>query len=1020
MNLYRAKTIILTAILFIGATTAHAQKLQATLSHYSTDNGLASNAIADITQDDYGYIWLATWNGLSRFDGFNFYNYKTGAGSHVPNLHNRIYSLAIDNQQNVWMRMYDQRVFVLKRSTDQIINPFEGIPGSEEYRTKSPITITTSGYTLVNIDGIGLYKMRLEQNGVNSELITTGGLEVTSMAEGYQNDIWLGTDKGVHRMDLSNLTIERKGIFLEEYITTLFSNGYNIFVGTKTGKIMSFSYGQEPKIIRSGGNQIDALYVDSHGLIWFADKRQGVTMLDPATGREKDYVQNVKVPDYDGAGGKFNETNGIVWIRMNHGGYGYYNRETDEIEYFHNDPVNPWNLSNTVNAALELNEGVVWESTSRRGLEKLEILKNTIERKPLVPNTDNPMENEIRAFYYDNHRQLLLAGNKAGTLYFIHNDGSRSSLRADAKGYPFGRIYGISRDSKGNYWVSSKDNGVFMLSPASNGYSTQHFCHIDGNESTMNSNAAYNTIEDSKGNIWVATYGGGVNLIVKNQSGQYVTLHKGNQMKTYPFNSYQKVRTLALDKDSNVWAGTSDGILIMSYEDRKLSIKRLEASTEDPDHILLSNDVVCLAQDKQGNMWVGTNGGGLACTIGKDSDGRWLFDNYGAEDGLPSEEIRSITFDDRDNVWFATDHVICSFNTSKKIFTTFSSLDGVDETMCSEGGAISLPNGNILFGTLNGYYFVDRSKLSTSAGNIIKLRITDFWLNEELQSPRLNDTYNYYVPDSRSVELPGHNEVISFRFASLNFQLQHRIHYQYMLEGYDHGWQNADKTRMATYANLPTGSYRFRVKAFLLEAPEKYDQRIITVIVPPFFLLSSHAIWVYMLLGAILGVWLMFRIQRRLEKKEKVRLLREGARKQMDLGQESDSDFMRIVNEFMEVHFADPMLTIDELAAVSGTNSKDLARKFKQTTGQTPKEYIIDYRLKRAIEKLENTSDSIAQIAFDCGFSSAVGFNHIFSKKTGMTPSKYRDEHKSANAAPSEPEQGLSEKATDEYEIIEE
>ena len=480
------------------------------------------------------------------------------------------------------------------------------------------------------------------------------------------------------------------------------------------------------------------------------------------------------------------------------------------------------------------------------------------------------------------------------------------------------------------------------------------------------------------------------------------------------------MRTLALDKDSNVWAGTSDGILIMSYEDRKLSIKRLEASTEDPDHILLSNDVVCLAQDKQGNMWVGTNGGGLACTIGKDSDGRWLFDNYGAEDGLPSEEIRSITFDDRDNVWFATDHVICSFNTSKKIFTTFSSLDGVDETMCSEGGAISLPNGNILFGTLNGYYFVDRSKLSTSAGNIIKLRITDFWLNEELQSPRLNDTYNYYVPDSRSVELPGHNEVISFRFASLNFQLQHRIHYQYMLEGYDHGWQNADKTRMATYANLPTGSYRFRVKAFLLEAPEKYDQRIITVIVPPFFLLSSHAIWVYMLLGAILGVWLMFRIQRRLEKKEKVRLLREGSRKQMDLGQESDSDFMRIINEFMEVHFADPMLTIDELAAVSGTNSKDLARKFKQTTGQTPKEYIIDYRLKRAIEKLENTSDSIAQIAFDCGFSSAVGFNHIFSKKTGMTPSKYRDEHKSANAAPSEPEQGLSEKATDEYEIIEE
>ena len=76
--------------------TVHAQQVQATLSHYSTDNGLASNAIAGIYQDDYGFIWMATWNGLSRFDGFNFYNYKTGNSSGIKNLHNRILDLAID------------------------------------------------------------------------------------------------------------------------------------------------------------------------------------------------------------------------------------------------------------------------------------------------------------------------------------------------------------------------------------------------------------------------------------------------------------------------------------------------------------------------------------------------------------------------------------------------------------------------------------------------------------------------------------------------------------------------------------------------------------------------------------------------------------------------------------------------------------------------------------------------------------------------------------------------------------
>ena len=863
MNYRKTTTAIILAMLWLGIVQANAQHMQASLSHYSTDNGLASNAISYLAQDDYGYIWIATWNGLSRFDGYNFYNYQTGAGSHIPHLHNRIHSLAIDSQQNIWLRMYDNRVFVLNRTTDCIINPFEGISGNEEFRTNFPITVTSSGYVLINIEGAGLYKLRLEPGGVNQELITTGGLTVTSMAEGYQNDIWLGTDQGVHRMDLSNLNIERKGMFLDEHITCLYSNGYNIYAGTESGKILSFSYGQEPATIRTGGEPINALFVDSHGIVWFSDNRMGAMHIKP-DGSTREFSQHVVVPDYDGRGGVFNEANGTVWVRMNHGGYGYYNRETDQVEYFHNDPTNPWNLSNTVNASLELREGVVWESTSRRGLEKLELLKNTIERIELYPGQGPSMANEIRTMLYDNRQQILVLGNKAGQLFFIRNDGSRSVLTQDSKGQPFGRTYGISQGSLGNYLLCSKDNGLFIITPRQNGYDIENLRHNDQDEWSMNHNAAYYALEDKQGNIWVATYGGGVNLLTKNKNGRWVAMHKQNQMKKYPLTSHQKVRTLALDLEGNVWAGTTDGILILSYKDKKLSIERLKDSEIAPDHILMSTDVVCLMQDSQGNMWVGTNGGGLAHTIGQDADGRWLFENFGSADGLPSEEIRSITMDNRGNAWFATDHVLCSFDTSKKIFTTFSSLDGVDETMCSEGAAITMPNGNVLFGTLDGYYLIDRAKLMNTAGNVLKLRITDFWLNDEPQSPRLSDNFDYYVPDSRYVRLPDHGSMLSLRFASLNYQLQHRVHYQYMLEGYDHEWKNADKTRTVSYANLPTGTYHFRVKAFLLESPEKFDLRQMEIVVPPYFLFSSSAIWLYMPLLALLGIWLMFWRQRKL------------------------------------------------------------------------------------------------------------------------------------------------------------
>ena len=859
---------IIIATILTSYSQVAAQTLQATRMHYNTEDGLCSNAIAYLAQDDYGYVWIATWNGLSRFDGYNFYNYKTGAGSHIPNLHNRIFSLSIDNQQNVWMRMYDNRVFVLKRSIDKIVNPFEGINGYEDYRTNSPVTVASNGDVIVTIDGVGIYRIRSDRNGFTPQLITTSGLTITSMAEGYQGDIWLGTDQGVHRLDPSNMTVERKGQFTDDYITCIFSNGYNIYAGTKTGKILTFAYGNDPQTLReSSGISVNTLFVDSHGMVWFTDDRQGASRLDTKTGEEKLYTQNVIVPDYDGAGGYFHESAGTLWACMNHGGYGYYNRDTDDVEYFHNDPTNPWNLINTVNASLELEEGVVFESTGRRGLEKLELMKNTITRSLIVPNATSNLENEIRAMYYDNERHLLLMGNKANTLFFFNDNGQVvNTINHDNNGNPIGRCYGISKDSKGNYWLASKDYGMFRITPTGSTYSVVNMQHDEDDLNTLSSNSAYASLEDKNGNIWVATYGGGVNVLTRDKKGQQVFLHPKNGMIGYPYRSHLKVRTIALNSDDKVWAGTTDGILIMSCKNGEVSIEKLEESEEYPDSILMSNDVVCLQADKKGNMWVGTNGGGIAHTIGKDSKGKWMFRSFGAKDGLPGEEIKSITFDQKGNAWFSTDNVICSFDTEKNIFTTFSSLDGVDDTMCSEGGAISLPNDNVLIGTVGGYYTIDKRKLINANASAIRLRITDFYVNDELQSPRFNDRFDFYVPDAREITLHSHSAHISLRFASLNYQLQHRIHYQYILEGYDKGWKNADDTRTASYSGLPTGKYTFKVKAFLLESPERADVKEIVIIVPPHFFMSTNAIWLYMLLGAIISIRIMFWRQKRIRK----------------------------------------------------------------------------------------------------------------------------------------------------------
>ena len=749
----------------------------------------------------------------------------------------------------IWLKMYDGRVFVINRKTDRIEDPLEGISNHDDFHVDyffQPY-VTSTGDVLISYDDIGLYKLRLDRNGLKQDLITTGQLSVNSVVEGYRNDIWAATDKGVHRINMVNMSLERRGYFLNEHITRLATNGYNIFAGTKSGKILQFSYGRDSTLVKDIGREITSLYVDKHGQIWFSDLGDGAYRLDPQTGEIKFYNQRVLAPEFTSRGAEFGEALGVLWIRMNHGGYGYYNRATDEVEYFHNDPSNPWNLSNTVNARLEMNDGVVWESTSRRGLEKLEVMKQTIARTLLVKNPTSSLDNEIRAMLHDKKRNHTLLANKHGQIFVFDGKMNHlSTITHDNNGHPIGRPYGISQDSKGNYWVSDKDNGLFKITPNGNSYTVENIRHNDKDPYSLSDNAAYQCVEDRQGNIWVATYGGGVNVLRKDKNGRYIALHAKNVMKRYPSNRYRKVRTIAMDKEGKIWAGTTDGILTMQIRNNNIILQPLEMS-DDMTKCLMSNDIVCLATDSHGTMWVGTNSGGLSRAVKKDSKGRWEFENFGIEQGLPSEEIYAVTFDNKGNVWFSTEHILCSFDPQKKILTTFSSLDGVDDTMCSEGAAITLSNGNVIFGTLEGYYFVDRNKLVTKKGSLLKLRITDFFLNGIIQTPRMPDQpFDYYVPESKSVKLPDANSTFAFRFAALNYQFQHRIHYQYMLEGYDDEWQNAGKDRMATYSNLSGGTYQFKVKAFLLESPENYDIRTIEVVVPYSF--TSFIVYFLLLL----------------------------------------------------------------------------------------------------------------------------------------------------------------------------
>ena len=992
LNKYVKILLISVVILIMGVKDACGQHLEAALSHYSADEGMSSNTISDIEIDGYGFIWIASWNGLSRFDGYHFNNYHTGNTSGIPLLHNRIERIYFDHSQNVWMAMYDGRVFVLNRHTDQIINPLIGVKDYENIKTRRHLFVDSNGSVYAIMHHVGIFILQLENNRIlRKHIPIPNGMTAYAITERKKGELWVGTNKGIYRLNVEKKELQQTALVEEEVVTSLFTRDNTVYAGTQSGKIISFNHPSETHVLAELQIPISSLFVDSKHLVWFSQDAQGISRLNQETGNVKSFTQKVMVPQFDVKGADVKEAGGIVWISMNHGGFGYYNRETDEVEYFHNDPSNSWNLSNTVHAFAPLPEGVIWESTSRRGLEKLEILKNTIVRKKLFAEGIG-FTNEIRAFYYDKSRGVMLIGNKANALAIFNKYGNRTDITTDDKGQPLGRIYGISMDSKGNYWICCKGNGVFKMTPHGNGYSFTHFIHQDNNSNSLNNNNAYYALEDKYGNIWVATYGGGINIIVPQPNGTYRILNGDNTLTNYPSDTYRKIRTIAIDKKGNVWAGTTDGLLSMSYKQNRFIINILK-NCNDPNFMIGSNDIVCMGCDKYGSMWIGTNGGGLCHTIGTDENGNWMYENFGSRNGLPSDEIKALTFDQKGHVWFSTDRVICSFDTERRIFSTFTLQDGVDDTMCSECGAIALPNGDILFGTIDGYYFIDHRKLSSTKGALLKLQITDFLINDAIVTPRWNDDFDYYIPESKSVELPNHNSVFAFRFASLNYQLQHRVHYQYMLEGYETEWQNADKTRTVTYSGLPTGTYRFKVKAFLMEAPENYDMRTIEVKVPPFWLFSDIAVWIYLIIAVISILAFIYWQQEKLKQQQLQANI--SGKQEAATNSQSDLDFMKQQTGWLQDHYSDINLRYEDLIAQSALGRNDYYNQLLAITGMSPKEFITDFRLNKAKELLDGPDDmSIAEVAQRTGFADPVYFTRSFKLKMGLTPLRYREQKK--------------------------
>lgn len=909
-----SKLLVVVAMLLTPLSAAATEPLRGIFTEYTAIDGMAHNNIHDIYTDSQGYVWLCTWSGVSRFDGYNFKNYCTDP-KNMPVRHNRFRSVDEDGATNLWFRTYDDHIYRFDRQTEKFEDVCEGIDQlrNQLFRVDHLLCSRHSNKVWIEYHGFGLVGYTtapdgslevdnrigdlnigkdisilhedelgslwivadnnslatITSNGIAHQIVYTIG-HIVSLTEA-KDVIAVATGNEIVIINKQTQQVELTKTFNNDTITTLGSslNNDTIYLGTKrsgiytinpkTEKINHFTRGNIPSRVRD-------IVVDSHETVWITDTREGITRLNPTLGNYKHFSQKRNtVKYYSDTTSMVVEHSDRVWIKMNHVGFGYYDRENDRILPFYNDlESSDCRMTNGV-AIFEVDDDdVLWLSTYyERGLKRIVLEKTENNKRPLGHNDNNSYSDEVRAIATD-HLNNSWVGTKDGKLYCYDNDGNLShSFVQLPDGSPMGPIYSIMEDSTGNIWVGTKGDGAYKLTPNNNDYSFEHYLHSETNPQSLSSDQIYCITEDFGGRLWFATFGGSINMLENADSNKFYNTQWS--FDAYPKESGSRVRYILADTPKRLLIGTSDGLIVTDPSVKPNAMQfTLAQRTPNDQHTLQANDVIHITKDSQQRIWLSTYGGGLSCIVDYDSEGVPQMESYTVSDGLASNIVMGTAEDKNGTLWLITESGVSQFDINEKIFTNHTRYDGFKHTLYNEA-AIAIDNqGNLLLGANNGLEMIRPEQMNQSEYDY-KLRLTGFEVQNNEAVVDNNITTNTQNSELKPIKLHHNYLLMKIEFASLNFRIQNRVNYLYKLEGYDSNWTDLRSNNSVYYSKVPHGKYTFRVKAYMGSQQLAGEEIIlpIHIITPPWLSWWAWCIYITLAVGVL---WFITSTQTRMAK----------------------------------------------------------------------------------------------------------------------------------------------------------
>ena len=831
--------------------------------NYSTRDGLTHDNIADIYTDSRGFVWLCTWYGVSRFDGYTFRNFGVQSSDYSVLSHHRFVSVNEDSAGHLWFKTYNERIYRFNRYTQRFEDVLSQIEGFDVRHSRvNQCKHDADGATWISLHGGGVvcFSSTADASPAKVEAqFNSADLDgdVTALHIDRQGNTWIASSGGRlnfvaagDRHSVKSVVDTEMPVFAfaesgaKVYGTTpqaivradKHGKSADIFENTAGARFTAVAADTIRRVLYAGdaagnlfkiqgekglerlsphglrGERIRDLKADSHGTLWITTPEAGISRYNPILNDVRHFEQKPYNVSYNvDTLARVVESGGRVWIKMNRYGFGYYDRDHDSVEPFYNDPEQlNCRMTNAV-ACFDASGDVLWLSTYyERGLRKALIVSQPTDMLTVGSKRPLALAGGIRALMCDK-RGRLWVGTRDGELICFDSSVKRRFYTMPQS--DIGMVYAIKEDSHGYVWVGTNGKGLYRLAPNGSGsYDVIHFVHSDDDPWSLSDDRIDSIEEDDSGRIWIGTFGSGICMLESPQSTRF--FHKDNGFGHYPDDAL-RVRWLTFDRNGRMIAAIAEGLMLFNPDDNPEDMRfKLVQLSYDEQTSLGSNDIMQTFKDSRGDIWVATYGGGLSRIKGYNADGEPQFQSYDIRHGLPSNICMAMTEDRLGDLWISTPNAVTRFDTDSELFFNYPLYDDMRNADFNETTAVTMISGDVLFSGGRHLYKFDPAGLRQAKSDY-KLHFTGLTVANVLVTVGEEAPITEAMTEASQIELPYDYANFRISFASLNYGIQHAVRYMYRLEGYDRTWTLAGSTTRAAYTNVPTGHYRFMVKAYV-------------------------------------------------------------------------------------------------------------------------------------------------------------------------------------------------------------